>query len=110
MATFSLAGHDLDAVKLQWGAVAALPCLLALLYLFSSSPKAQGKTPDSLPEWIPGVTNMYQYLFHNMDFIHHAMYVFVPHSRTLFTLPARFDSSQSFIGQSSTTVLSLNSV
>jgi hypothetical protein len=107
MATFSLAGYDLNAAKLQLGAVAALPFLLALLYLFStSSPKSQGKTPDSLPEWIPGVTNMYQYLFHNMDFIHHAMYVFAPHFRALFTLLARFDSSRRSIGQSSTTVLS----
>jgi hypothetical protein len=56
-----------------WLAI-ALPILSILWFSTASQPIQDGKTPPSLPEFLPGLSNAYRYIFHNMDFLNHVKY------------------------------------
>ena len=62
---------DTEFLSRPW--TVALPCLLlvvASVWLFKAPQSAQkGMQPPSIPEWLPGLGNAYQYVFHNMDFL-----------------------------------------
>jgi hypothetical protein len=52
-----------------------LSCLFVMLCFFGlfkgSQVTKDGKEPTPVPEWLPGLGNAYQYVFHNMDFLKH---------------------------------------
>jgi hypothetical protein len=54
-----------------WAVAAAV--LLISLHLTRGSAQ-DGKTPPSIPEWIPGLSNTYRFMFHNMEFLNSLKY------------------------------------
>lgn len=77
MTTLNVIGDKIDAMNSRWSvAVAVLAVVAAMIgsqYVASRPSDGNYKTPDSIPDWIPGVTSMYRYIFHNMEFIQHFM-------------------------------------
>lgn len=55
------------------GVLAGLVGLSLLVWWLANltSRSKAGKKPASLPEWLPGLGNAYQFVFHNMEFMKH---------------------------------------
>jgi hypothetical protein len=62
-----------DCVSQLKSSTLALSCLFAVIGFFwlfrRPQSKQNGKEPPSIPEWLPGLGNTYQYVFRNMDFL-----------------------------------------
>jgi hypothetical protein len=55
------------------GLLASLVLASLLIWLLPRSGSgAGGKVPASLPDWLPGIGNAYQWIFHNKEFLEFA--------------------------------------
>jgi hypothetical protein len=66
---------QLSGTKLLLGTWPGVLTGLGLVGLFLwilARPAPEGKVPESLPDWVPGLWNAYQFVFHNMGFMKYA--------------------------------------